>query len=195
MSASFVKAVIQRVCVGVGAVLLLAATVDYWVVTARVNDEADERLAQSARMINQLAEIAPDHQGPRIPSTATPANPNARELLTRLSDPQIGFEIGDSANSQITGSDVIRGTARDAAPPGFADISIQARRWRIFTLFDAEGRWVRVGESYENRDAISHFLLFLGLCSLLLIPVMAFLMREIVWTSIYPIKWFTVSQP
>lgn len=188
MSASFIRTVVQRVCLGFGIVLLGAATIDYWVVTVRVNEAADERLVQSARMINQLANLSPDHQALQIAPDALPATSDARKLLTHSSDSQTGFEIWSNANVLIAGSDVIGGTALDAAPPGFADVSIRDHRWRIFTFLGDEGRWVRVGESYKSRYAINHYLLFSGLSSLLMIPLLAFLMRDGIRTSILPLR-------
>ena len=188
MSTSLSNTVVRLVCACVGVVLVVAAALDYWVVNARVNDIADARLAQSARIINRLADLTADENKLRIPADALPGNSDAQKVLPHSSDAQIGFEIWSNANVLIAGSDVIRGMALDAAPPGFADISIKGRHWRIFTLLGDEGRWVRVGESYENRNAIDHILLFSGLSSLLVIPLLAFLMRGAVWTSIRPLK-------
>jgi hypothetical protein len=188
MSASFIRTVVRLVCGCLGIVLILAATLDYWVVATRVRDVADARLAQSARIINRLVDLTPNDQMLRMPPDALLTGSDARRLLPRSSDLQIGFEIWSKANVLIASSDVIRGMALDAAPPGFADISIKDHRWRIFTLLGDEGRWVRVGESYENRNEIDHVLLFLGLSSLLIVLALAFLMRDVVWTSAYPLR-------
>jgi hypothetical protein len=188
MSASFIRTVVQRVCLGFGIVLLGAATIDYWVVTVRVNAAADERLVQSARLINQLANLSPDRQALQVPPDVSPTTSDIRKLQNHSADSQTGFEIWSNANVLIAGSEVIGGTALDAAPPGFADVSIRDHRWRIFTFLGDEGRWVRVGESYKNRHAIHDYLLFSGLSSLLMVPLLAFLMREGIRTSIMPLR-------
>ena len=186
MSGSLGNTVVRRVCACVGVVLVLAAALDYWIVNARVNDMADARLAQSARIINRLVDLSPDGKALRIPSGALPEI--SGRLLPHSSESQLGFEIWSNANALVASSDVIRGMALDAAPPGFADVLIENRRWRLFTLLGDEGRWVRVGESYDNRNAIDHILLFSGLSSLLVIPLLGFLMQGAVWTSIRPVK-------
>lgn len=63
----------------------------------------------------------------------------------------------------------------DAAPAGYADIHIGKRHWRVFTLLDANGHWIRVGERYDSRreigramaiEAIAPFLIGLPLLAL-----------------------------
>ncbi len=184
MSAAFIRTVIQRVCIGVGAVLLLAVAFDYEVVTVRVNKEADERLAQNARMISQLAGLNAERSATGTSSVNSPA----RDVAARSSDAKIGFEIWSNANVPIAGSDAIGGIGLDAVPAGFADVSIKDHRWRLFTLLGDEGRWVRVGESYENRDSIDHLILFCAFSSLLVFCLLAFFARGVVSTFPFPAR-------
>lgn len=159
-----------------------------------VRELSDARLAQNARTIEVLL---PEHAG--IDDAAAAAaleigGMQGGDAVARGGSPyetEVGFQYWkDASTLRLTTRD-LRDLAFDAAPPGFADIRHDGRRWRVFTLAGRHG-YVRAGERYDSRRDIARALLIQNLVPLLLgLPLLALLVSWAVRRGLRPLAQVT----
>ncbi len=162
---------------GVAIVVICVAVVvgsftalDCWLTQTELNASGDARLAQSARIIDELAAAgsfdANFSRGVVMPrATVSRASP-------RTGDADIGFEIWTTSHALSAASTELGRLALDAAPPGIADVVIDGVQWRVFTLSSANGRWVRVGERCDYRSAVHGTLVASSIACVLVIALL-----------------------
>jgi two-component system sensor histidine kinase QseC len=159
-----------------------------------VDELGDARLAQSARTITLLA-------GQGDSAWAKSAAPIEVETWRGVrGDPeftvhghryeaQIGFQYWGSDNRLRLTSHNLRNVALESSPPGFADVAIDGRRWRVFTLLGADRDWVRVAERYDSRREIARALALENAAPLLIgLPLLAILTGFAVRRGLRPLR-------
>lgn len=176
------------------AVLTPLVVLSYLFMMSEVDELSDARLAQNARTISALVGDAD-----RQPSAGTAPieiagwhRGHGRPPLTvrgHSYESQIGFQYWNSANELLIASDNLGSVPLDAAPAGFADIPIQGRRWRVFTLLGGHQNWVRVGERYDSRREIARALAIEAIAPLLIgLPLLAVLVGWAVRRGLRPLR-------
>lgn len=65
-----------------------------------------------------------------------------------------GFQYWGDGNALEASSANLARVPLDAAPVGFADVTVDGRRWRMLTVL-SHGRWIRVAQSSDVRDALA----------------------------------------
>lgn len=167
----------------------------YLKIVEEVDELSDARLAQNARTIEALAASAqldaagaPLEIGQRKPT-------GVGEEATAQGHPyetQIGFQYWSSPTQLRLSTADLRDVAFDAAPPGFADIRRNGRRWRVFTLRSGAGGFVRAAERYDSRREIARDLLMQNVAPFLLgLPLLAWLVSWAVRRGLQPIATIT----
>lgn len=176
------------------AVLLPLVVLSWRFTMEEVDELGDARLAQNARTIGALVGNA----GAQAAATSAPLRIEAwrrehgGQPLTVRGHPyemQIGFQYWDEANRLLLNSDNFAEVPLDAAPAGFADVRIQGRHWRVFTLLGAQRHWVRVGERYDSRREIARALAVEAIAPLLIgVPLLAVLVGWAVRRGLLPLR-------
>lgn len=173
-------------------VLIPLVTVSYFFTIGEVDELSDARLAQNARTIHALVADA----GSSAAAVAREIVPWRREQDGQSSaqpghsyETQIGFQVWNGAHALLLHSANLRDVAFDAAPIGFADISIGARQWRVFTLANADHSQIRVGERYDSRREISHALAIEAIVPFAIgLPLLALLVGWAVSRGLRPLR-------
>ncbi len=186
---SRISVLVLGVIVGV---LIPLVTLSYVFMIGEVDELSDARLAQNARNIHALVADA----GSSAASVAREIVPWRRERDGQPSkqpghsyETQIGFQVWTGAHALLLDSTNLRDVAFDAAPIGFADISIGPHRWRVFTLADADGTRIRVGERYDSRREISHALAIEAIVPFVIgLPLLALLVGWAVRRGLRPLR-------
>ncbi|MEO5559634.1 MAG: ATP-binding protein [Dokdonella sp.] len=181
------------VLVSLCAVLLPLVVLSYRFMMEEVDELSDARLAQNARTISALV----DDIGGQPPSANGPlAISNWRRehgehpLTVRghRYETQIGFQYWSHSNQLLLNSENLANVALDAAPAGFADIPVNGRHWRLFTLLGTNQAWIRVGERYDSRREIARALAVEALAPLLIgLPLLALLVGWSVRRGLHPL--------
>jgi two-component system sensor histidine kinase QseC len=177
----------------IGAVLVPLGVLSYHKTVQEFDELGDARLVQATRTIDVLAENA----GLRRASAAAPLDvlvwrsPFTERTVTdrgHAYEVRLGFQYwNDDGRLQLT-SDNFQGLALNAAPPGFADITLPDGRWRVFTLRDTDGDFVRVAERYDTRSSIARDLLWEHLTPMLIaLPILALLVGWAVGRALRPL--------
>lgn len=68
---------------------------------------------------------------------------------------KLAFQVRDASGRLLLRSDSGPATPLAALRSGFADVEIQGRAWRVFTLLSREGLWVQAGEEDEIREELA----------------------------------------
>ncbi|HEX7769019.1 MAG TPA: ATP-binding protein [Dokdonella sp.] len=146
----------RLVLASLALIMLPLAAIGYFLTMEEMDELFEARLAQNARTISalmaeermaapeKLVEIASWQQDYGSP----PAVRGHRY------ETQVGFQYWTAANTLAFATTNLREVPLDAAPAGYADIKVGKRHWRVFTLLDDKGHWVRVGERYDSRREI-----------------------------------------
>lgn len=181
------------VLVSLCAVLLPLVVLSYRFMMEEVDELSDARLAQNARTISALV----DDIGGQPPSANAPLvisnwrREHGEHPLTvrgHRYETQIGFQYWSHSNQLLLNSDNLASIALDAAPAGFADIPVNGRHWRIFTLLGTNQAWIRVGERYDSRREIARALAVEALAPLLIgLPLLALLVGWSVRRGLNPL--------
>lgn len=65
-----------------------------------------------------------------------------------------GFQYWGDKNTLQASSANLASMPLDAVPSGFAEITVDGRRWRVLTVL-SDGRWIRVAQNSDVRDALA----------------------------------------
>lgn len=149
----------------IAVVMGVLGVLSYRQTVTEFRELGDARLAQATRTIDALAENA----GLRKATAGAPIevlvwhSPFIERTVTakgHVYEIRLGFQYwNDDGRLQLT-SDNFQQLALAAAPTGFADISLPDGQWRVYTLRDADGDIVRVGERDEGRAALARAVLW-----------------------------------
>ena len=109
--------------------------------------------------------------------TPTHSGANAWSHVEQASAPASAFQYWSGENQLRFASPALSQLALDALAPGFADITIDGRRWRVLTELDG-GRWIRVAQHRDTRavmarSALLQVFLFFGVGLPVLVAGMA----------------------
>lgn len=182
------------VLAAVAALLIPFGVLSYRKTMEEVDELSDARLAQSARTITLLASEA------GAIWAKSPAPIEVENWRGARGDPeftvhghryeaQIGFQYWGSDNRLRLTSRNLRDVALEAAPPGFADIAIGGRHWRVFTLLGADRDWVRVAERYDSRREIARAIAIENAVPVLIgLPLLALLTGFAVRRGLRPLR-------
>ena len=159
-----------------------------------VDELGDARLAQSARTITLLAGEA-DSRWAKAGAPIEVENWRGARGDPEFTvhghkyEAQIGFQYWGSDNRLHLTSHNLRDVALEASPAGFADITIDGRHWRVFTLLGADRDWVRVAERYDSRREIGRALALENAVPLLIgLPLLAILTGFAVRRGLKPLR-------
>lgn len=179
------------------AVLVPLVILSYIFMMEEVDELSDARLAQNARTISALADEIGGHPA-SVGDHGKPveiANWRRRQQGEALTvhghryETQIGFQYWSSANVLLMSSANLAAVALDAAPAGFADIAIDGRHWRVFTLLAPDKTWIRVGERYDSRREIARALAVEAIAPLLVgVPLLMVLVGWAVQRGLLPLR-------
>jgi two-component system sensor histidine kinase QseC len=176
------------------ALLIPFGILSYLKTMEEVDELSDARLAQSARTITLLASDA-DAAWAKSESPIEVENWRGARGDPELTvhghkyEAQIGFQYWGSDNRLHLTSRNLRDVALEASPPGFADIHIDGRHWRVFTLLGADRDWVRVAERYDSRREIARALALENAAPLLIgLPLLAILTGFAVRRGLKPLR-------
>jgi two-component system, OmpR family, sensor histidine kinase QseC len=179
----------------IACVMVPLLVLSYTKVVEEVNELSDARLAQSAKTLEALSAHlgAADATTPievpiwHRPKGAREASPQGHGYET-----QVGFQYWSSANQLRVTSEDLHALPFNAAPVGFADITLDRRRWRIYTKIGDAGGFIRAGERYDSRREIVRDLLLQNLLPLVLgLPILALLTRWAVRKGLQPLSHTT----
>lgn len=166
----------RLVLASLALIMLPLAAVGYFLTMEEVDELFEARLAQSARAISALVAegdaLAPEKMVEIASWQEDYGSPQAAH--GHRYETQIGFQYWTSANALALATTNFRDVPLDAAPAGYADIRIGKRHWRVFTLLDANQRWIRVGERYDSRREIGRAMAIEAIAPFLFgLPVLA----------------------
>lgn len=185
--------VLTLTCLALAMLPFFALT--YFKIVEEVDELSDARLAQNARTIEALAASAQLDAQDRLLEIGQRKPVGANAAPSALGHPyetQIGFQYWSRADQLTWSTADLRDLAFDAAPPGFADIRRNDRRWRVFTLRSDAGGFVRAAERYDSRREIAHDLLLQNAAPFLLgLPLLAWLISWAVQRGLQPIAVVT----
>jgi len=177
-------------CIACVMVPLLALS--YAKVVEEVNELSDARLAQSAKTLEALSVHlgTPDAKAPiEVPIWVRPKGAAEASPQGHGYETEIGFQYWSAANRLEVTSQDLRELPFDAAPVGFADITIGKRKWRIYTKIGETRGFIRAAERYDSRREIVRDLLLQNLLPLALgLPILAFLTRWAVRRGLQPLS-------
>lgn len=156
--------------------MLPLAAIGYFLTMEEVDELFEARLAQSARTISALVA-----QGGVVAPGTLVEIPSRQEdygappaIRGHRYETQIGFQYWTSSSALALVTTNFREVPLDAAPAGYADIRIGKRHWRVFTLLDPDGHWVRVGERYDSRREIGRAMAVQAIAPFLIgLPILA----------------------
>jgi two-component system sensor histidine kinase QseC len=177
----------------IGAVMLPLLAVSYSKVVEEVNELSDARLAQSAKTLEALSQHirgveTADNSVIEVenwfkPKGSAEATPQGHGYET-----QVGFQYWATADELRLTTQDLRGLSFDTAPIGFADITKDKRRWRVYTKIAERGGFIRAAERYDSRREIVRDLLLQNTLPLLLgLPLLALLVRWAVRRGLRPL--------
>ena len=177
----------------IALVMLPLLVVSYKKVVEEVNELSDARLAQSAKTLEALSryitpadaadgsviEVETWYRAKGTPEESQQGHGYERE---------VGFQYWATPTDLRLTTQDLRDLSFDVAPVGFADITKDKRRWRIFTKIDQRGGFVRAGERYDSRSEIVRDLLLQNVLPLLIgLPVLALLVGWAVRRGLRPL--------
>ncbi|GAA0724023.1 ATP-binding protein [Dokdonella soli] len=188
--------VLTLACIALVVLPFFALT--YSKIIEEVDELSDARLAQNARTIEVLAEHAsladPALEAPlEIENWHRSGSSKERSERGHPYETEVGFQYWKNPSDLQLVTQDLRSLAFDAAPPGFADIRKDGKRWRVFTLATRNNGFVRAAERYDSRREIARDLLLQNSAPLLLgLPLLAVLVGWAVRRGLKPIV--TIAQ-
>ena len=187
------KRVVVLVLVAIAAVYVPLAIGSYLFMMEEVDELFDARLTENAKTLIALDVVAGPQGQEAEPVTVPSSQPRSeRHRLVARGHPyenQIGFQIWTEGNELLMSTADLHSLAMDAAPAGFADVQVDNRRWRVFTMLGEDHRWVRVGERYDSRREIGHALALEAVIPILIaFPVLALLVGAAVGRGLLPLR-------
>jgi two-component system sensor histidine kinase QseC len=178
----------------IALVLLPFLVLAYLKVVEEVDELSDARLAQNARTIEALAE------GAGLSGSAVPADgplqieawqhPGGRPAAGQGHpyEIEVGFQYWKNPSTLRMTTPDLRDLGFDAAAPGFVDVKIARRRWRVFTLIGRDGAFVRAAERYDSRREIARQVLWQNAAPLLLgLPLLGLMVGWAVRRGLRPL--------
>jgi two-component system sensor histidine kinase QseC len=181
----------RLVLVCLALIMLPLVALGYVMTMDEVDELFDARLAQDARTISALAAMGDSTHASTQPVEI--ANWRRDKSSPHLAhghpyETQIGFQYWSAANALTFSSENLRNLPLDAAPAGFADIHIEKRHWRVFTLLDQHQHWIRVGERYDSRREISRAMAVQAMVPFLIgLPILALVIGWAVRRGVEPL--------
>lgn len=183
--------IIRLVLASLAAIMLPLAALGYLLTMEEIDELFEARLAQSARTISALvaqgAPVTPD----RLIEIASWQDDYGAPPAVRghRYETQIGLQYWTSSSTLALATTNFREVPLDAAPVGYADIRVGKRHWRVFTLLDARGHWVRVGERYDSRREIGRAMAAEALVPILFgLPILALVVGWAVRRGLEPMQ-------
>lgn len=175
----------------IGLVMLPLLALSYAKVVEEVGELSDARLAQSAKTIEALSTYLGHAEAAKpieVPNWIRPKGTREATPQGHGYETQVGFQYWSSVNTlRVTTQDLAR-LAFDAAPIGFADVSLDKRKWRVYTKIGTDGGFFRAAERYDSRREIVRDLLLQNTLPLVLgLPVLALLTRWAVRKGLQPL--------
>jgi len=183
----------------IGVVMLPLLAVSYAKVVEEVNELSDARLAQSAKTLEALSHHihAADAGDGSVIEVENWFRPKGSEEATPQGhgyETQVGFQYWATATDLRLTTQDLHGLAFDVAPVGFADITKDKRRWRVFTKIADDGGFIRAAERYDSRREIVLDLLLQNTLPLLVgFPVLALLVGWAVRRGLRPLQETTAQ--
>lgn len=176
----------------IALVLLPFLVLAYLKVVEEVDELSDARLAQNARTIEALAEGASLTAGAADQPLQVEAwqHPGGGRSSGQGHpyEIEVGFQYWKNASTLRMTTPDLRDFPFDAAAPGFADVKIAHRRWRVFTLIGRDGAYVRAAERYDSRREIARQVLWQNAAPLLLgLPLLGLLVGWAVRRGLRPL--------
>jgi two-component system sensor histidine kinase QseC len=187
------KRVVVLVLAAIGALFVPLAIGSYLFMMEEVDELFDARLTQNAKTLVAFDVIAAP-QGPEVESVTVPSSQprSERHRLVVRGHPyenQIGFQIWTESNELLMSTADLGELAIDAVPAGFADVQVNNRRWRVFTMLGDDHRWIRVGERYDSRREIGRALAVEAVIPILIaFPLLALLVGAAVHRGLHPLR-------
>ena len=155
---------------GIALVWLATAVYSYFDARHELDELLDAHLAQSVALL--LAQTG-DEPGEIDTEHMAQLHKRARSVAIQM------WENGKTLRLHSASAPDARLSAQDE---GFSDALIKGERWRVFSAWDGERRYlVQVGERYETRDEIA-----VGLAKNLLLPLLFALplLGLLVWLNV-----------
>ena len=145
-------------------VSLVAAVFSYREGRTEAAELFDAKLAHSARVLAAL--VAPHVEDlPQADGTSTlievwhaDAEGRGDALVSadgHAYETKLAFQVRDAPGRLLLRSDSGPSTPLAGLRSGFADVEIDGRPWRVFTLRSREGFWVQAGEEGEIREELA----------------------------------------
>ena len=187
------KRVVVLVLAAIGALFVPLAIGSYLFMMEEVDELFDARLTQNAKTLIAFDVVA-GPEGQEVEAVTVPSSQprSERHRLVVRGHPyenQIGFQIWTENNELLMSTADLNGLAMDAAPAGFADVQINNRHWRVFTMLGEDHRWVRVGERYDSRKEIGRALAVEAVIPILIaFPLLALLVGAAVSHGLQPLR-------
>lgn len=185
--------VVALVLAAIGALFVPLAIGSYLFMMEEVDELFDARLAQNAKTLVAFDVVAtPEKQEVPAVTVASSQPRSERHRLVVRGHPyenQIGFQIWNDANELLMTTADLTDVAIDAAPAGFADVTVANHRWRMFTMLGDDHRWIRVGERYDSRREIGRALAVEAVIPILIaFPLLALLVGAAVYRGLQPLR-------
>lgn len=177
-------------------VFAAAALLSYRAGLQEAGEMFDAKLVQSSRVLmslvdeplDELARLGPTGEPIVIRGWHGQAQGVGEALAFRTGhayESKLAFQVRDARGQLLLRSD--SGPTQQLAPlvAGYADVTLDGRRWRTFSLHSAGGRWFQTGEQADIRQELAEDIaLGTALPLLLALPVLALLVWAVVnWAS------------
>ena len=183
--------IIGLVLASLAAIMAPLAALGYLLTMEEIDELFEARLAQSARTISALVAqggtIAP---GELVEIASWQDDYGAPPAVRgHRYETQIGLQVWTSSSTLALATTNFREVPLDAAPIGYADIHVGKRHWRVFTLLDEQGQWVRVGERYDSRREVGRAMVAEALVPILFgLPILALVVGWAVRRGLEPLQ-------
>ncbi len=177
-------------------VFAVAALLSYRAGLQEAGEMFDAKLVQSSRVLmslvdeplGELSRLGPAGEAIVIRGWHGQAQGVGEALAFRTGhayESKLAFQVRDDHGHLLLRSD--SGPALQLAPlvAGYADVTLEGRRWRTFSLHSPGGRWFQTGEQADIRQELAEDIaLGTALPLLLALPVLALLVWAVVnWAS------------
>jgi two-component system, OmpR family, sensor histidine kinase QseC len=185
--------VVVMVLVAIGALFVPLAIGSYLFMMEEVDELFDARLTQNAKTLIAFEAVAAsageEESAVTVPSSQPKSERHRLVVRGHPYENQVGFQIWNDANVLLMASSDLSNLAIDAAPAGFADVTVNNRRWRVFTMLGEDHRWIRVGERYDSRREIGRALAVEAVFPILIaFPLLALLVGAAVHRGMQPLR-------
>lgn len=146
------------------SVSLVAAVFSYQEARTEAAELFDAKLVHSARVLSSLVaphiEDLPRGDGAETLIEVWHGDADGRgDALASIDghayETKLVFQVRDAQGRLLLRSESGPGTRLAELRPGFADVELDGRPWRVFTLRSREGLWVQAGEEGEIREELA----------------------------------------